>query len=741
MRPSVSTEQGDAGKVGQVVQDSGGRGSAFDGFKIGDLLGGVTAAAVALPQAMGLGVALFLAMGFDASTGAFAGLVGAASLSLISGLAGATIGMISAPNGPVTIFLSSCMASVTVLGVQDSDLLLVLALVIGLTGVFQFLLGVIGGGQLVKFIPYPVVAGIVSGVGVLMVVSQLKALSGVEAGGWGGWWISIPTVTALLTFTSSLIVSRYMPKFPAVLTGLVIGVVVFHLLMLTAPGPIPESWVVGSIPGFNFRHISTDTISFSGLPWGFIVISALTLVVIASVDCLLTAVVADEQTGERHSANRELAAQGIGQLVAGLLGGLSGGGTKGATLVAIKSGGRRWSAVITSLTFVLLILFLRPAGEWLPISALAGVVVFVGTGLVEWNIVRWLRRGETRVDGVVALLVFSATLSFDLMIGVGVGVVGAVLLFMRLLVSARVVHEYSTGKERHSLLHRTEEESALLDQYGDRIVYIELRGNLFFGTVDRLFTALLPDLNRPVWMVLNMRRVQSMDISGLNLFRQMIKRLDAHGGRMVFSNVRNSVARSRKMRKLMQWLGPAKNLPRVKTFKSTDGALEFVENELLKSLGCKPASMMHEIELTETELFKHLSRQTREALKALMYADSKKRKEVVYAYGEFGDKLYFIESGQIEIRLPTRIYHYKRLAKLGPGSFFGEEAFLDPAPRTATAVATRDAKLLVLSRNSFESLNEEGLRDARWAVLCNVARSLSQQLRWAQSEMKRLERH
>jgi len=91
----------------------------------------------------------------------------------------------------------------------------------------------------------------------------------------------------------------------------------------------------------------------------------------------------------------------------------------------------------------------------LPISALAGVIIFVGTGLLEWNIFHWLRRNETRVDGIVALLVFTAILVFDLMVGVGVGVVGAALLFIRRQVTARVVHVYSTGKEQHSLLYRT----------------------------------------------------------------------------------------------------------------------------------------------------------------------------------------------------------------------------------------------------------------------------------------------
>jgi len=101
----------------------------------------------------------------------------------------------------------------------------------------------------------------------------------------------------------------------------------------------------------------------------------------------------------------------------------------------------------------------------------------------------------------------------------------------------------------------------LLDKHGDRIIYVELRGSLFFGTVDRLFTELLPDLNRPVWMILNMRRVQSMDLSGLNLFRQMIKRLDDHGGRILFSNIRKSGVQGRKMNKILKWLTPEAELP------------------------------------------------------------------------------------------------------------------------------------------------------------------------------------
>ena len=178
----------------------------------------------------------------------------------------------------------------------------------------------------------------------------------------------------------------------------------------------------------------------------------------------------------------------------------------------------------------------------------------------------------------------------------------------------------------------------------------------------------------------------------------------------------------------------------MKTFKSTDAALEYAEDELLKSLGCLPAGMQQYVDPGQIEIFKQLDSETLETLLVVMQPLSIKRKQMVYAHEESGDTLYFILQGQVEIRLPTRIYHYKRLAKLGPGSFFGEVEFLDPGPRTATALVTRNADLLALNRESFDSLKEGRHKQAAWAVLSEVAQSTSRQLRWSQSELRRLER-
>jgi SulP family sulfate permease len=148
------------------------------GLSIGDLLGGIAGSAVALPQSMGLGLLLFTAIGLDASAGAMAGLLGAAVLSLSSGLVGGTRGMISAPNGPVTMLLVASLTTLVANGVQGQGLLLALSVILILAGLFQFLFAVAKGGHLVKYIPFPVVAGLVTGIGILMILSQIQSLTG-----------------------------------------------------------------------------------------------------------------------------------------------------------------------------------------------------------------------------------------------------------------------------------------------------------------------------------------------------------------------------------------------------------------------------------------------------------------------------------------------------------------------------------------------------------------------------------
>ncbi len=693
---------------------------------------------------MGLGVGLFATMGMGASEGALAGLMGAAALSLVSGLGGYTRGMISAPNGPVTMLLTASLAVAAAQGVSGAGLLATLMVLVMLAGLIQIIMALSGGAQLIKLIPYPMVAGQVTAIGILMMLSQLPPL--LPEGEWDELpvWTWVPAFTAAMTFIAIKLMPRLLPRVPGVIGGLVVGLATFHLCVLYAPMPMPEAWVVGSIPSLANFELSLDLELFEGLHWDSLLPAALALAVLASIDCLVTAVVADSATGARHNARGELAMQGIGQMLAGLVGGIGGGGTKGSTLVAINAGGRRWPAVFAGLTFLSLVIFAGPVGHYLPISVLAGVIFYVGFSMLEWRILLWLRSPRTRIEGVLALVVVVTTLYYDLIIGVGIGALGAVLLFVRGQIRAPMIHARGTGVEHRSLRPRSEAEHALLDAHGARIVYIELRGDLFFGTVDRLFSKLAGDLSQPIWMVFNMRRVQSLDLTSLDLFRQMILRLRSHGGQMLFANIHRGAANAHRMEKLLLAFGGGYTQAATKTtFKSSDKALESAEDQLLTKLGHPPQPLQARVEIENNSLLKDMEPRVFEMLVAQMQPLTLARKERPFLLGDPGDSIYFVLHGVVDLRLPSGTsgtYHYKRLNSVGPGGFFGDISFVDPGPRTASAIVTRDAELMVLSRARLEKLKNPALNVAVRLLLLRLTRPLVRHLRRARAEVARLAR-
>lgn len=709
-------------------------------FRVGDALGGLAGAAVALPQSMGLGVGLFVSMGLTASAGALAGLIGAAALSLTSGIGGYTRGMISAPNGPVTMLLIASMAAFGAQGLSAAELTMAIAVLVMLAGLIQLVLGLSGGGQLIKFIPYPMVAGLVTAIGLLMMRSQLSPLLPALDQGIPTDWDWLPAATAALTFAAIKLTPRLLPSVPGVIGGLVVGLAGFHLAVALAPMPMPEAWVVGAIPELGAIHLDVSWQSLADLRWSLLLPAATALAVLASIDCLVTAVVADSATGSRHNARGELAAQGIGQFLAGLFGGIGGGGTKGSTLVAINAGGRRWPAVVAGVGFIALVVVAGPIGRYLPISVLAGVIIYVGFTMLEWRLLLWLRDPRTRIDSLLALLVVAFTLYFDLIVGVGAGALGALLLFVRGQIRAPTIHARSDGCALRSLRLRNDEANALLDEHGERIVYIELRGHLFFGTVDHLFSELASLLKRPVWLVINMHRVQSVDLSALDLFRQMSLRLRSHGGEMLFANIHRGAAQGHKMESLLRSFAAGYTQPDMKTsFKSTDKALERAEDLLLTALGHAPAPIESRVEIENNELFAGIDPSALEMLLPLMERLTLPRKARPFIIGEPGDAIYFVLQGVVDIRLPSGTYHYKRLDSVGPGSYFGELGFIDPGPRSASAVVTRDAELLMLSRAQLKTLNGRASNEAALELLLRLARSLTRHLRRARTDLGRLE--
>jgi SulP family sulfate permease len=705
---------------------------------MGDLTGSLAAVAVLLPQSMAFGVALLALADVAPATGAIAGLITAACLSLASGAMQGTVGLVAAPTGPTLVLLTASIVALKATGLATDALRMAIALVVVGAALVQMGLALVGGGRLIKYIPFPVVSGLVTGSAIMMVRSQWTAVSGAGATAQWASFLYIPAITAGVTLVVVLATPRVTTRVPGTLAGLVVGTIAFHVLSLVGPDALlPSSWMVGALPGVNALVLPLADIPLSSFPWALIASSSFALAVLASLDSLLTSVVADAATGARHNARRELLAQGIGHIFAGVLGGVAGSATKGATLAAIASGGRRRTGLFVGVSFVLLVIFIGPLGALLPVSALAGVVVGIALGtMLTRDPLRWLLSTDNREDGAIALLVATFTIVSDLMNAVGLGISIAVVLYVRGQARAPIVHKRYSAVEHRSLRLRDEVAQRHLESQGDRVVILELVGDVFFGTADRLFEELEADLARGAWVILDLHRVNHVDLTGVRLLAQLARRLSQRGGALVFASVPEKTGLDRDVSATFARIESVGLVPQVRTFHDQDEALEFAENALLSSLGYEQTNADRALSLSDMEITAALDDAQREALERALVRRPMVSGERVFRTGDVGRELFIVGRGEVDIVLETGEGLHVRLATCGPGTFFGEIAFLDPAPRVADARCVVDGELLVLTRDAFDELLKRD-HDAAAGVLLALSRTMGRRLRRTDRELRR----
>lgn len=512
----------------------------------GDLFGGVTAGIVALPLALAFGIQAF--SGIDdpaaASLGALAGLVGATMLGFFAALFGGCHSQISGPTGPMTVVTATLVAGAWASSNGSLSSVLITMAMAGLfCGFFQILFGVIKLGKYVRYIPYPVLSGFMSGIGVIIILQQIYPLIGTKgAGSMIDLLVNYPgtvaegfNLTALLLGIGTIAIIELFPlvtkKVPATLVALIAMTVVS--LFLKSDGT-PIAPIIGEIPsGLPLPFFLKDDVSVAGLDWWAIIqaslIPGLTLAGLGSIDTLLTSVVADNITKTKHNSNQELIGQGIGNAVAGLFCGLPGAGATMRTVVNVKSGGRTQLSGMTHAVLLLAILLgLGSLVKYVPLSVLAGILITVGWGIIDFKGFKDLLR-IPRADAVVLIVVFLVTVFVDLLTAVGIGMVIACVLFMK-RASDLVEGGYSSQE-----LTNFDKESPWSDEGGipDNIrhkIYIQrLNGPIFFGSITR-FQEVMHDIPHDVKVaIIRMRLVSFMDQSGLYAMETAIKDLQAQG--------------------------------------------------------------------------------------------------------------------------------------------------------------------------------------------------------------------
>ena len=523
----------------------------------GDIFGGITAGIVALPLALAFGIQAFGGVSDPsaASMGALAGLVGATMLGFFAALFGGTHSQISGPTGPMTVVAATLISGVWATSSGSiSSVLISMALAGLFCGLFQILFGIIKLGKYVRYIPYPVLSGFMSGIGVIIILQQLYPLVGLKGTGTMiDLVMGIPaavsdgiSVTALLLGLGTIAIIELFPlvtkKVPATLVALIVMTVVSLFCNLDS------KLIIGDIPsGLPLPFFANANISLSGIDWLTVLkaslIPGLTLAGLGSIDTLLTSVVADNITKTKHNSNKELIGQGIGNAIAGLFCGLPGAGATMRTVVNVKSGGRtQISGMVHALLLLAILLGLGGLVKYVPLSVLAGILITVGWGIIDFKGFKDLLR-IPRADAVVLVVVFLVTVFVDLLTAVGIGMVIACVLFMK-RASDLVEGGYSSTTMTSADLHKGlpnpgeanfdktkpwQDEGGITEEMRQHIYIQRLNGPIFFGTINKFKEVMedVPDHAKVV--IIRMKLVSFMDQSGLYAMETAIKDLQARG--------------------------------------------------------------------------------------------------------------------------------------------------------------------------------------------------------------------
>ena len=576
----------------------------------GDFFGGLTAGIVALPLA--------LAFGAQTALGPMAGLYGAIAIAVVAAIFGGTETQVSGPTAPMTVVSSAVIADALIVTGADTvgEALAFILATFFLAGAIEMVLGLIKLGRYIKYIPYPVVSGFMSGIGVIIIITQLFPLLGYSAAndtalvegqraraeeaildkfireesqGEAGNTITaavlnraserfrgveateidteaqrlarratsgtVGTVTNILrpfqtpnginwlNFLIAVVTIAIIYGFKKITSLVPSSLVALVAVTLAAVFFVP----VGAVPiigevqrGLPPLHLDLFT-GFTDLGLvsqmvGF----ALSLAFLGAIDSLLTSVVADNMTKTRHDPNQELIGQGLGNMAASLIGGLPGAGATMRTVINIQSGGKtRISGIVAGVFLLAVLLGLSGIVQYIPTGVLAGILITVGIGIIDYKAFRHLRSVPLS-DAVVMIVVLLLTVFWGLLQAVAVGMVLAVVLYMK-----RSADMVETGSRTSSLADFSQEEpwadeGDLIQRLGDRVFIKHLDGPLFFGFVSSFKTLVnaLPALDV---VVIRMGRVPYIDQSGLYALEDAILDLQNRGIAVVFTGLSEQV--------------------------------------------------------------------------------------------------------------------------------------------------------------------------------------------------------
>lgn len=487
-----------------------------------DLIAGIVVAIIALP----LSIALALASGVGPEEGIYTAIVAG---FIISFLGGSQVQIA----GPTAAF-ATIVAGIVARNGMDG-----LAAATILAGIILIIMGLCRFGGLIKYIPFTITTGFTSGIAVTIVIGQLKDFFGVT---YPEGMPTIETMEKLKAFlagihtfnTDSLIVGlvclailiiapRFTEKIPGSLLAVIGGILMVQLLPLQV-NTIGDLYTISNkLPSFHMPQLSFEMIQ-TALP------DAFTIAILAAIESLLSCVVADGMINGKHRSNMELAAQGAGNIASALFGGIPATGAIARTAANVKNGGRTPVAgMIHAVVLVLILIILMPYAAMIPMPAIAAILFMVAYNMCQWRTFTELVKTAPKSDIAVLILTFLLTIVFDLVIAIEIGLLVAVLLFMKRMSDVTEVHSWKYAEDEE------EAEREKLRKLSPHINVYEISGPLFFGAADVIGRIAVKDHAK--CLILRMRSVPALDSTALNAMTDLYKNCEKRGITLILSHV------------------------------------------------------------------------------------------------------------------------------------------------------------------------------------------------------------
>lgn len=705
---------------------------------------------VVLPASVAFGVTIYSAIGAEyAGLGAFAGVLGAVVLGIIAPILGGTDRLVTTPCAPATAVMSAFAINMVHNGTLPMTVILLMMLLGILTGLFQVMIGFTRVGSLVKYLPHTVVSGYMTAVGLIIILSQLHPFFGVDSTHSGlsvvldpSLWSMVAVAVGLVTALAMGFIGRIITFIPSTILGILLGLGTYWILSLWHPELKQlddNSLVLGALGVSSAGYI--DILSNRWVEMGQVTLgqvaalfgTAFTLAVLLSIDSLKTGIVTEQITHSEPDPNQELVAQGIANIASASVGGVPGAGAMGPTLVNISSGAQtRYAAMISGALSLLGLVLLISLLAWLPKATLAAVLIVIGMRMIDLNALKLITSRVTVMDFMVVVSVVVVALSFGLIAASATGVVLSILLFVREQVGGTPIRRKSFLTQRSSSWYRSEEDMKILEQKGASAVIFELQGSLFFGVARHLYTELAHEAHIRRYLIIDMLRVVSIDVTAAHILQQIRNLLKAHDAQLVLCNVKDDEHYN--LLEFLSQFGLVEMQGELRIFSTLDESIAWVENKII---GNKQVEIEEEtpIQLHEMHLFQGRKEATMTDLEALMVSRSYTKGELIYDIGDVGDALFLLRRGQVKIIAPIggsrRLHH---IATFGRGNFFGSLAFLDAVTHEDSAVAHTDVELFVLTREQFQELTETH-KHVAFLLMQSIAKTLGQRLRHTDGEL------